>query len=255
MKRIGAGPELRFTGRPGGKQFAFGQKPLELPRDGGTGIDQADVRGDHLPEHRLEKGVMGTAENQGVRASRQQWLDITGQQLTQLGALQIAVFNQLHQPGTGLGDHFHVRGEAVEQRGELGALQGTGGGQHPDHAGAGCGGGRLDGRLHADDGPIAIVATQVGDAGHRCRVAGQHQGLGALLLKEVGHHAATLLDKCRGFLAIGNIAAIGDVHQCLVGQQTLDLGQYREPADTGVEHANRRFTHVSTHRHCNPDRA
>ncbi|MNB97699.1 hypothetical protein D3C75_449310 [compost metagenome] len=255
MKRIGAGPELCLTGRSLGEQLAFGQQTLKLSRDGGAGVDQADVLGDHLPQHRLEKGVMGAAENQSVRAGSQQWLDIPGQQLAQLGAAQVAVFNQLHKPWTGLGDHFHIRGEAVEQRGELGALQSACGGQHPHHAGTGCGGGRLDCRLHANDGPFRIVATQVGDPGNRRRVARQHQSLGALLPKEVGHHAATLLDKCRGFFAVGNISAVGDVQQRLIGQQTLDLGQYREPTDTGVEHADRRFTHVSAHRRCSPDRA
>ncbi|MOA01694.1 hypothetical protein D3C78_1211150 [compost metagenome] len=160
---------------------------------------------------------MGTAENQSVRAGGQQWPNIPGQQLAQLGAAQVAAFNQLHQPGTGLGDHFHVRGEAVEQCGELGALQGTGGGQHPYHARAGCGGGRLDCRLHADDRPFWIVATQVGDTGHRRRVTRQHQGFGALLPKEVGHHAATVLDKFRSFFAVGNIPTVGDIQQRLIG--------------------------------------
>jgi hypothetical protein len=64
---------------------------------------------------------------------------------------------------------------------------------------------------------------------HGRGVAGHHQGLGALLAEKTGHDAATLADEFRGFLAVGNVPAIGDVQQRLIGQQTLDLGQHRQP--------------------------
>jgi hypothetical protein len=82
-----------------------------------------------------------------------------------------------------------------------------------------------------------------------------YEGLGALLLEKSGHDAATLPDELGGFLAVGNVPAVGDVQERFVGQRSPDLGQHREPADAGVEHADRRFTHASTHRRCNPDRA
>ncbi|MNO83509.1 hypothetical protein D3C76_748230 [compost metagenome] len=169
--------------------------------------------------------------------------------------MQIALFDQIDQPGAGLGDHSNVGGESVEQRGELGALQGARGGQHADHAAAGRGGRRLDGRLHADDGPLRVIATQVGDPRDRRGVTGQYQGLGALALKKLGHDAATLADEFRGFLAVGNVPTVAEVQQGFVRQQTLDLGQHRKPTDAGVEHADRRFTHAWAHRRCNPDHA
>ena len=72
MFRRGAGPELSFTGWAARQQLSFGQQPLKLARHGGTGIDQADRRREHLTQQRLEEGVMGAAQNNGVATRCQQ---------------------------------------------------------------------------------------------------------------------------------------------------------------------------------------
>ena len=196
---------------------------------------------------------MRAAENNRVATAGQQRIDIPLQQRAQLGTVQIAAFNQLNQTGARLSDHAHIGGEAVEQGCELGTLQSASGGKHTDHAAAGSGGGRFDRRLHADNRPVGKVAAQIGNSRHGRGIAGNHQRLGALLAEKTGHHIATLTDEFRGFLAIRNVPAIGEVQQRLIGQQALNFSQYRQTADTGIEHADRRLTHAAIHRRCNPD--
>ena len=132
--------------------------------------------------------------------------------------MQIAGFDQFHQPGTRLGDDADIIGEPVQQGGEFGALQRARGGQNPHDATSGRGRRRLDGRLHANDWPVRIALAQICHTRHRGGIAGQHDGFGALLLKEVGNHRTTLADKFRGFLSIRNMPTITDVQQRLIGQ-------------------------------------
>jgi len=93
--------------------------------------------------------------------------------------VQITGFNQLHQARARLGDHLHIGGETVEQRGELGTLQSTGGGQHTDHATARGSSRRFDGGFHAHQRPIGIVLAQVGYGGDGRGIASDHERLGA----------------------------------------------------------------------------
>jgi hypothetical protein len=132
---------------------------------------------------------MSATEDDGVAPGLEQRRDVPLQQLAQGRAAQVAGFDQLHQPRTRLGDHPHIAGKAVQQRGELGALQRARGGEHP-HPAAGRGRSRFDGRLHANEGPMRIINTQVRHRGHRCRIAGQHEGLGALLAEKLRDHRA-----------------------------------------------------------------
>ena len=77
MLRIATGPELRRPRGAAGQQVALVQQALQLPGHGGAGIDDGDRRRHHLAQQRLEKGVMGAAENDRVATRRQQWRDVT----------------------------------------------------------------------------------------------------------------------------------------------------------------------------------
>ncbi len=169
--------------------------------------------------------------------------------------MQITRFDQFDQSRTGLGDDFYVSRETIEQRGKLCALQRAGRGQDANHATSRGRCGRFDRRFHADNRPVREITTQIGHTGHGRCVAGQHQSLGTLLAKKSCHRTATLADEFRGFLAVRNVPAIGDVKQRFVGQQALNFAEDRQAADPGIEHADRRFTHGGRHRRCNPDHA
>src|SRR5690606_1635739 len=182
-------------------------------------------------------------EDQRVAALGQQRLDPAAQQSAGARAVQLAGLDLFHQPRTGLGDHPHVAGEAVQQGGELGALQGAGGGQHADHAAAGGRGRRLHRRFHADDRQLRVALAQVSHRRRGGGVAGQHQRLGALLQEKPGDLLAALANELRTLLAIGHMTAVGDVEQRLLRQPRANLVQHREAADAGVEHADRRRVH------------
>ncbi|MNH21691.1 hypothetical protein D3C79_815110 [compost metagenome] len=191
---------------------------------------------------------MGTPENQRIATCRKQGLQVTKQQLAQLQAAKVTRLDQLDQPRARLGDHAHIVGEAVEQGGELGALQGAGSGQNTDHAGTGGSSSRLHRRLHAYQRPVRIKLTQVGNCCHGSGVTGQHHRLGTLRLEKLGNAPAALADVVGGFLAIRHMPAIGHIEQRLAGQQALDLSQDRQTADPGVHHADRR--RALSHRVC-----
>ena len=140
MIHIAAGPELRGFRVAVGQQVALAQQTLELAGHGGAGVDKDDTGGQHLRQERLEEGIVGATKNDSVAAGAEQRFDVTLQHLAQGWAVQVTAFNQLDQARAGLGDDPNIRGEAVQQRSELGALQGAGGSEYADHAAAGGGG-------------------------------------------------------------------------------------------------------------------
>ncbi|MNN61864.1 hypothetical protein D3C81_1771240 [compost metagenome] len=73
-------------------------------------------------------------------------------------------------------------------------------------------------------------------------------------MEKFSDQATALANEFRGFLAVGNVAAIGDIQQRFIRQQMVDLGQYRQAADTGIEYANRRLVRHRS-RHCRQGRA
>ena len=199
---------------------------------------------------------MGAAEDQGVAARRQQRLHVGLEQRAGRRRGQRALFDALHQPRAGLGDHLHVAGEAIQQRGEAGALQRAGGGQHAHRAAAGRRRRRLDRRLHADDRQPGVALAQFGHRRRGGGVAGQHQRLGALAEEEVGDAPAALADVFGTLLAVGHVAAVGDVQQRLGRQPRADLAEHRQAADPGIEYPDRRrATHVAHRRPRIADRA
>ena len=83
MTHIAAGPELGRAWSAGGQQIAFAEQALELAGHGSAGVDQADAGGQHLRQERLEEGVVGATEDDGVAAGAEQRFDIALQQLAQ----------------------------------------------------------------------------------------------------------------------------------------------------------------------------
>ncbi len=221
------------------------------------GIDQRDLLGQHVGEQRFQKRIVGTTQNHGIATLRQQGLHITGQQLARGGTGQLASFDALDQARTGLGNHPHVAGETIEQRGELRALQGTGSRQDADDATACRSGGRLYRWLHADQRHLRIALAQLGDPDGGRGVAGQHQRLGSLIQQKRGDRTATLANEVGALLAVGHIATISQVQQSLPWQARANLTQHRQPTHAGVEHANRgvRSIHCAFRRPRRPGRA
>ncbi|MNW02875.1 hypothetical protein D3C71_1987280 [compost metagenome] len=67
-----------------------------------------------------------------------------------------------------------------------------------------------------------------------------------------------MTNEFRGFLAVGDMPAVGHVQQRLIGQQALDLSQYRQTTHAGIEDADRRcnlLSHCARHTRCIPGRA
>lgn len=159
MYRVCTRPEIRFAGWSLSQQLSLSQKTLKLPGHGGTGVDQADVRRNHPREQWLEERIVRAPQDQRIAAGCQQGVDVMLQQLIQGRTVQITRLDQFNQARTRLRDDSHIGGETVEQSGELGALQGAGGGQHTDDTAAGRGSRRLDRRLHPDDGPMGEITA------------------------------------------------------------------------------------------------
>lgn len=77
MTHIPAGPELRRRWICDGQQVALPQQTLELAGHGGAGVDESDAGGQHLRQERLEEGIVGATENDGVAAGAEQRVDVT----------------------------------------------------------------------------------------------------------------------------------------------------------------------------------
>ena len=182
---------------------------------------------------------MSTAEDQRIAALFEDGRQQAFQQCPGLRPIEIAGFDALDQPRTGLGEDLYVAGEAVEQGGETRALQSSGGGEDADPTVAGGRRGRLHRRLHGHQLHLRITFAQFRRSRCRRGIAGQYQSLGALLQKEITDPLAAFADVLRALLAVGHMGVVGDVEQRFGWQARTNLTQYAEPADPGIENADR----------------
>ena len=58
------------------QQVTLAQQTLELACHGSAGIDQDDALGKHLRQKRLEEGIVGTAQDDGVATRAEQRFDV-----------------------------------------------------------------------------------------------------------------------------------------------------------------------------------
>ena len=122
-------------------------------------------------------------------------------------------------------------------RWDLRDLQRAGGGEDADDAAARGLGGRLHRRLDADDGQRVVRAQRV-RRGRGGGVAGNDQRARTGREQEIADREGALADERIGFLAIGEVARIGDVDDVQARHLPAHLAHDREPAHAGIENAH-----------------
>ncbi len=151
--------------------------------------------------------------------------------------VEIASLHALHEPWTRLRDHLDRAGEAVEQRGKTGALQGADRRQDADRPVARGFGRRFHRGLHADDRHCQPCAQdRHGRSGGR--VAGDHDQPGAPAREGVGKHAGSFYDGVGGQLAIRHERRVRDVAQCRARQVFAYFPENAQAPNARVEYAD-----------------
>jgi hypothetical protein len=84
-----------------------------------------------------------------------------------------------------------------------------------------------------------VAAAYFVDGGGGGRVASHDQGLDVVLRAQVGSDRMRALgDEARVALAVGRVAAVGEIDEALVRQLGAQRAQHAEAADAAVEDAN-----------------
>ena len=114
------------------------------------------------------------------------------------------------------------------------------GADHPDAPGAGGRHRATDGRQdHLDDGHV-VAFPGIAQAGRRRGVAGDHERLDAAVHQVVADGQRVRADLGDGQRTVRSVGGVADVDDVLVGQLVDDRARDRQPADAGVEDADRR---------------
>jgi hypothetical protein len=234
------------VGRPGpvgGVQVGLGQ----LGEDAAGGplgrVDQEHVRAHQVADDPGEQRVVGAAEDQGVDLGGQQRGQVAAGQVQDLRAGGLAPLHVLDEPGAGLGDQGDVLvglldGLAVAARADrpLGADQ-----AHVAVAGQAHRGPHR--RLDHLDHRQRVGGPQLVEGGRRGAVAGDHGQLHIL-----GHQQVhdLLGEPPHLGLRPGPVrepGGVAEVDHRLVGQQVDDGPGDGQPANPGVEDADRSWIH------------
>ena len=186
---------------------------------------------------------MRAAQHQHIGTGSDQRQRIRRKQAAGFRAVEITTLDLLDQARARLGDHPHRSAVAVDQPMQLVAGQRRTRGQHADHTGPGGGNGRLHRRLHADERD-RVVRAQVFHGRDGCRVAGHHDQLRAGAEQALGDGFRPRDDLVGRLLAVRAMPGIGYVDRRQVRPLRDDLAQHRQPAEAGIEDADRgRFSH------------
>ena len=151
---------------------------------------------------------------------------------------EVAGLDLFHEARATLGQHFDTLGVTPHQAREAFAVQRRVRCQHPDHAAARRGGGRLDRGLHPNEGHARKgLAKQIHGVG--CgRVARNDDRARVPLLHEKSRDRHRAITNQLWWLgAIGHVRRVGNIHDVLVRQEGAQLAQHGQPANAGVEHA------------------
>ena len=124
------------------------------------------------------KRIMGAAEDDAVGARFYQRRDGPVYELSDGGRVFLASFDRFHEPLAYGRQYPDAGGVFAAQFAEPVASQRSACGEHPDDAATGGSRGRLDGRLHPDEGN-GIGCPQPFDGYHRGRIAGQYDKFGS----------------------------------------------------------------------------
>jgi len=209
--------------------------------------DEGHLVADDVGDHAGEQRVVGAAEDQGVDVCSDQRVEVVVRDREQLVTTGHPRLDEVDEPRAGASGERDVwrGGEGVVVGERLGGGVGA---DHPDPAVAGGGDGAARrGQDHLDDRyvvPLAGVAEHGGAGG----VAGDHQGLDALVdevveaLQCVFAHLADRLGPVR---LAGRVTEVDDR---LVGQLVDKRSGHGEPAEPRVEDADRRVGRRTGHK-------
>lgn len=146
--------------------------------DGRCGVDDFDCGAGLVCDDLGQKRIMGAAEDDAVGARFYQRRDGPVYELSDGGRVFLASFDRFHEPLAYGRQYPDAGGVFAAQFAEPVASQRSACGEHPDDAAAGGSRGRLDGRLHPDEGN-GIGCPQPFDGYHRGRIAGQYDKFGS----------------------------------------------------------------------------
>ena len=94
----------------------------------------------------------------------------------------------------------------------------------------------LERGLDAHDHDVGVGGTQRGGRDRGGRVAGDHDGLGALCQEALDDAAGELEDLRLVLLAVGGVCGVAEEAEVLVGQLGDERPQNADAAHAGVEH-------------------
>src|SRR5690606_9592675 len=155
-----------------------------------------------------------------------------------LWPLEDTALYKFHPPRAGPGDHLFVLRPTVDGGVEETPLEGGGGGEDGNDPGArslGCG---LDGRLHSDDWHVGMGLAHVVEGGRGGGVAGHDHRPCAVVEEPVGDLEGEVADLLEAAGPVWGALAVGDVEEVCRWRGASYLGENREAAQTGVEHAD-----------------
>lgn len=220
----------------------------QLAGDGGCGIDDLHGGTGDPADDAGQEGIVGAAQDDAVGAGIQQRLQAPPDDGFGLRPVQDAVLDEFDET---LADVFHngdVVLEAAFRVQVFRSLEGAGRSQDADHAGARAERRGFHSRFHADERD-GISRAQGGDGGRRGRVAGNDDGLCALLQQGLRDPAAPLLDVGRVLLSVRAVGVVREIDESLVRKQFPDLAVDGESAGPRVEDSNHRLDYYNCQRY------
>ena len=120
------------------------------------------------------------------------------------------------------------------------AGDGAPGGHHSHMMGLAGKRGRFDSRFHANDGQLRQAFAQQFHGRSGGSIAGNHENLDVVLLQQVFRNgqAALLHKRIAACIAIGCIAAVGQIDKLLVRQLVAQCLQHAEAAHTAIKNTD-----------------
>ena len=177
---------------------------------------------------------MGAAQNQSIQLTLI-GIQKTVQQRLGFRTFCFSGFDQLHQTGSGYFFHTAIR-KTVQQLVKFFLPQGYLGGHHADAPTGEPVCRQLQRRLDAHYDEIGIFPAEDLNGGGSGGIAGDHQRLYGILLRQMpGGSKGKPAHILRRTAAIGGVGAIAIIHIPLPGHTAVQMPQHADAAYTGVE--------------------
>lgn len=202
-------------------------------------IHKGEVRAGDSRDGRLQKRIMGAAQNKGVDPLGEEWFEVALEHLVGDGILKQPLLDQRDKQGAGgamdLGFGFdRADGVFVGAAGDRGS-----GADNADDL-IFCGGDRGFGSRKNDTLDRNLEKLfHARDAQGGGGVAGDDDHLGALGEEEFANFHAVTLDSLAAFATVGNAGRIADVEDIFRRQEPPEAGGDGEAPDAGIKNANR----------------